>query len=38
MGNKNLRSAYFSPKNWLWGSVSGLNGNDTPNSLFRIMK
>lgn len=26
MGNKNPRSAYFSPKNWLWGSVSGLNG------------
>ena len=26
MGNKNPRSAYFSSKNWLWGSVSGLTG------------
>ena len=26
MSNKNPRSAYFSPKNWLYGSVSGLNG------------
>lgn len=26
MSNKNPRSAYFSPTNWLYGSASGLNG------------